>query len=181
MYLCGPRKHSCQPFCGPEGRFYCSDSVCSLRPAPFSYLCMRVRILGMLKIVCSWANKTWLLPNTCCGLHFWPTLLPGSLSFYVPPHHYIIKQQAQNQIVYMCMRVRVKHTTGGTERLSNQSRQHTPSITFWHLPPNSARFGYASEGALFISTQLSTYTIRALQKVWVLIRLWKQPSTQPCT
>ena len=44
-YLCGPRKCSCQTFCGPEGRFYCSNSVCSLWPAPFSYLCMRVRIL----------------------------------------------------------------------------------------------------------------------------------------
>ena len=27
---------------------------------------------------------------------------------------------------------------------------HTPSIAFRHLPPNSARFGYATEGALFI-------------------------------
>ena len=43
--MCGPRKHSCQPFCGPEGRFYCSDSVCSLWPAPFSYLCVRQRVL----------------------------------------------------------------------------------------------------------------------------------------
>ena len=46
MYLCGPGKHNCQPFCGPEGRFYCSDSVCSLWPAPFSYLCVSVMILG---------------------------------------------------------------------------------------------------------------------------------------
>ena len=28
---------------------------------------------------------------------------------------------------------------------------HTQSITFQHLPPNSARFSYATEGALFIS------------------------------
>ena len=34
--------------CGPEGRFDCSDSVCSLWPALFSYLCVRVRILGFL-------------------------------------------------------------------------------------------------------------------------------------
>ena len=27
-------------------------------------------------------------------------------------------------------------------------RSHTPSIAFWHLPPNSARFSYATEGAL---------------------------------
>ena len=33
---------------------------------------------------------------------------------------------------------------------------HTPSIAFRHLPPNSARFGYATEGAFFISTQLSS-------------------------
>ena len=27
---------------------------------------------------------------------------------------------------------------------------HTPSIAFRHLPPNSARFGYATEGALYL-------------------------------
>ena len=70
MYLCGPGKHNCQPFCGPEGRFYCSDSVCSLWPAPFSYLCVSVRILGVLKTVCGWTSKNWLLPYACCGLHF---------------------------------------------------------------------------------------------------------------
>ena len=48
---------------------------------------------------------------------------------------------------------------------------HTPSIAFRHLPPNSARFSYATEGALFISAQLSTDTVSALQKVRVLIRL----------
>ena len=53
---------------------------------------------------------------------------------------------------------------------------HTPSTTFRHLPPNSARFSNAEEGALFISMQLSTDAVSALRKVWVLIRLWKQPS-----
>ena len=46
---------------------------------------------------------------------------------------------------------------------------HTPSITFQHLPPNSAGFGYATEGALFISAQLSTDAVSTLWKVWVLI------------
>ena len=41
---------------------------------------------------------------------------------------------------------------------------HTPSIAFWHLPPNSARFSYATEGALFTSAQLSTDAISALRK-----------------
>ena len=38
-----------------------------------------------------------------------------------------------------------------------------------HLPLNSARFGYATEEALFISAQLSTDAVSALQKVWVLV------------
>ena len=46
---------------------------------------------------------------------------------------------------------------------------HTPSIAFWHLPPDSARFSYATEGALFISAQLSTDAVSALRKVPVLI------------
>ena len=46
---------------------------------------------------------------------------------------------------------------------------HTPSIAFRHLPPNSATFGYATEGALFISAQLSTDAVSALRKVRVLI------------
>ena len=40
-------------------------------------------------------------------------------------------------------------TLGVSER-----RCHTPSIAFRHIPPNSARFSYATEGALFISAQL---------------------------
>ena len=58
------------------------------------------------------------------------------------------------------------------------SRPHTPSIAFRHLPPNSARFGYATEGALFNTAHLSTDVVSALRKVRVLclIRLWKQPT-----
>ena len=47
---------------------------------------------------------------------------------------------------------------------------HTPSIAFRHLPPNSARFSFATEGELFISVQLSTDAVSALRKVWVLIK-----------
>ena len=43
----------------------------------------------------------------------------------------------------------------------------------------TARFGYATEGALFISAQLSADAVSALRKVRVLIIwLWKQPSAQ---
>ena len=49
------------------------------------------------------------------------------------------------------------------------TQAHTPSIAFPHLPPNSARFSYATEGALFISVQLSSDAVSALRKVRVLI------------
>ena len=48
---------------------------------------------------------------------------------------------------------------------------HTPIIAFRHLPPNSAKFSYATEVALFISAQLSTDAVSALRKVRVLITL----------
>ena len=38
-----------------------------------------------------------------------------------------------------------------------------------------------SEGALFISAQLSSDAVSTLRKVRVLIRLWKQPSAQART
>ena len=78
--MCGPGKHNCQPFCGPEGRFYCSDSVCSLRPAPFSYLCVRVRILGVLRKL---SAAEQIKPDCCrtpAVVSILLTPLPGSLS-----------------------------------------------------------------------------------------------------
>ena len=42
---------------------------------------------------------------------------------------------------------------------------HTPNIVFRHLPPDSARFSYSTEGALFISAQLSSDAVSALRKV----------------
>ena len=58
-----------------------------------------------------------------------------------------------------------------------------PSTACRHLPPNSARFSYATEGVhvLFISAQLSTDAVSALPKLRVLVRLWKQPSAQART
>ena len=49
--------------------------------------------------------------------------------------------------------------------LAGHGMPHTPSIAFrWHLPPNSARNGYATEGGLFISAQLSAGGVSALLK-----------------
>ena len=65
--------------------------------------------------------------------------------------------------------------------VNNLCSLHTLSIAFQHLPPNSARFGYATQGALSISMQLSADTVSAFRKVWVLIKLRKQPSAQART
>ena len=49
-------------------------------------------------------------------------------------------------------------------RTARHGVSHTPGIAFRHLPPNSARTGYATEGALFISPQLSTDALSSLGK-----------------
>ena len=59
--------------------------------------------------------------------------------------------------------------TRGAQRLY-QGQTHTPSITFRYLPPNSARFSYATEGALFISAQLSADAVSALRKVLIKLQ-----------
>ena len=65
-----------------------------------------------------------------------------------------------------CM-VRSKHQFTNSV---TQPAPHTPSAAFRHLPPNSATFGYATDGALFISAQLSTDdAVSALRKDPVLI------------
>ena len=45
--------------------------------------------------------------------------------------------------------------------------EHTPCIAFRQLPPNSARIGYATKRAQFISVQLSTDAVSDPRKVWV--------------
>ena len=58
---------------------------------------------------------------------------------------------------------------------------HSPSIAFRHLPPNSARFGYVTEGALFISAQLSTADGIRQRPPEGLATHKKQPSAQAPT
>ena len=53
---------------------------------------------------------------------------------------------------------------GGTPILGGNGVCHTPSIAFRHLPPNSARFSYATERIVFISAQWSTEVVSALLK-----------------
>ena len=46
---------------------------------------------------------------------------------------------------------------------------HTPNITFWHLPSNSSRIGYATVGTLFVFAQLPPTISAPAEKFWVLI------------
>ena len=62
-------------------------------------------------------------------------------------------------------------------RKPKHDRAHSPSTAFRHLPPNYDRFSYATEGTLFISVQLSTDVVCALQKVWAqTVEATKRPS-----
>ena len=61
---------------------------------------------------------------------------------------------------------------------------HSEPHSEHHFPAPSFKLcqtGYTSEGALFISAQLSTDMVSALRKVWVLIWLEKQPSAKAHT
>ena len=78
--------------------------------------------------------------------------------------------------VYVCTFRPGNFTGWGSEGVNFVERfsvwsPDTPSIAFRHLPPNSACFSYATDGALFISAQLSSDAVSALRKVRVLIRL----------
>ena len=68
-----------------------------------------------------------------------------------------------------CAQMLVHAITHGGCAARTPSDSLRPSIAFRHLPPNSARFSYATEGALFISAQLSSDAVSALRKVPVLI------------
>ena len=68
-------------------------------------------------------------------------------------------------------------THPGLTTLCVCARSQTPRAAFQHLPPNSVVTGYANEGALFTSVQLSTDSQPPRRKIWVL-RLWKQCSVQ---
>ena len=67
----------------------------------------------------------------------------------------------------------LQHPSDLDEVTGREKAHHTPSTAFRNLPPNFARTGHATKGALFISAQLSTDAVSALRKVRVLIRLWK--------
>ena len=44
-------------------------------------------------------------------------------------------------------------------------QNHTLSIDLWHLPPNSTKTDYATEGAQLVSTHLTTSAVSALKNV----------------
>ena len=88
------------------------------------------------------------------------------------------KSASYFKLLYMYMFLVLSSQTLGTSpgrrgtASPEEGLRHTPSIAFRHFPPNSARFSYATKGALFISAQLSSDAVSALRgKVRVLIKL----------
>ena len=132
--------------------------------------------------------------TTCCSgcprlttrfVDTYPCLLPSlppCHAFRLIGHFYIalFSTSEQTHSTLFSVRRRVQHIFLNNHQ-SSVHRVYTPSIAFQHLPPNSARFSYATEGALFITMQLSTDAVNTLQMVRVLIRLLKQPSAKACT
>ena len=97
-------------------------------------------------------------------------------AFLLPILHGLLPRTLLNVLLFWCCKSLLSQrqlSVLSQRQLSVLSQRqlsvHTPSAAFRHLPPNSARFGYATEGALFISAQLSTDAVSALRKVWVLI------------
>ena len=83
--------------------------------------------------------------------------------------HAHVRWKDQRQYLYWVEGPETIFWVEGPKTILILGSKHTPSIAFRHLPPNSARFSYATEGAVFISAQLSTDAVSALRKVWVLI------------
>ena len=106
------------------------------------------------------------------------TAVPTARRTVLAPH----QQRSKNAAMAPCLNNAARTAVGGqhggpSEDHNHHPNQgtdhliHTPSTAFRHLPPNSARIGYATEGAVFISAQLSTDAVSALRKVWVLLKL----------
>ena len=53
----------------------------------------------------------------------------------------------------VCRRTELPRSVRSEKVRERQGMSHTPSVAFRYLPPNSARIGYATEGALFISVR----------------------------
>ena len=130
MYLCGPGKHNCQPFCGPEGRFYCSDSVCSLWPAPFSYLCVSVMIL----CVCWKLSAAEQVKTDCCHTPAVVSTLLTPLPVSCPlttPHHYNFGAA-----------IRMSGATRDHSRLSDHGPDRSRQPWWWWPATNTTDAGY---------------------------------------
>ena len=123
-------------------------------------------------VLCLWSSSTFTLfctlrsASETISLHILRTTLRASLSgtFLQTLPDLVTPLKGHSLSLRSCPPTLSAPSKGlGTD--------HTPSIAFRHLPPNFARFSYATEGALFISAQLSTDAVSVLRKVRVLIGL----------
>ena len=101
--------------------YYCKQCPCTVHAFIFIYICEPTSCCAYRSALCVCFRQ---FCGTCiCQRTMYCTCLPLScvVPLTVPPHQ-------------------KKH----------QCKYHTLSIAFQHLPPNSARFGYATEGALYL-------------------------------
>ena len=139
---------------------------------------------------------TTVRPHTDTALQcLWPTLRASLSGTFLHSHahspsiafRHLPPQSLTHHTLRASLSATFLHSHTHTLRASLSgtflhSHSYTPSIAFRHLPANSARISYATEGAPFLSAQLSTDAVSALRNVWVLlIRLWKQHSAQART
>ena len=141
----------------------------------------------------------------CCWLSFAGTL-PALLSCILPPNSAIIGYTTERALFIgtflqtlpeLVTPLKGHSLSAPSSKLCQNWLHHWRGTLYRHLPPNcqnwlhhwrgtlyrhlspkSARTGYTTGRSLFISAQMSTSAVSSLQKVWVLIRLWKQHSFQ---
>ena len=174
MWNCGKSATTCCSGCPRLTTRFVDTHPCLLPSLP---PCHAFRLIGRFCSGCPRLTTRFVDTHPC----LLPSL-PPCHAFRLIGRFYIalFSTSEQTHSTLFSVRRRVQHIFLNNHQ-SSVHRVYTPSIAFRHLPPNSARFSYATEGALFITMQLSTDAVNTLQMVRVLIRLLKQPSAKACT
>ena len=97
----------------------------------------------------------------------------SSVQVWTPPVHYHPQtMQHDTSVLFRCASSDSSYAWCYLFVWSPQTQPDCMAHSEDHFPApssNSATFGYATEGALFLSAQLSTNAVSTLQKNWVLI------------
>ena len=121
------------------------------------------------------SHKTMYTPHVSQQNYVYPTHLTTKLCVPHMSHNKTMytPHASQQNYVYCTRLTRIwapqwYFTHPGLTTLCVCACSQTPRAAFQHLPPNSVVTGYANEGALFTSVQLSTDSQPPRRKIWVL-------------